>query len=632
MSRKPNDGYGPAMADGPEPLIAGQYRLVEEIGRGGFGVVWRARDERLRRDVAAKELFLPGYLAADQRRERRERSLREARSAARIVHPSAVTVYDVVEHDGCPWIIMELVAGRALSAVVRRHGPVPPRRAAEIGLAVLGALQSAHAAGVVHRDVKPANVLISDSRIVLTDFGIATIEGDPVLTNSGLVMGAPSYTAPERARGELAVPASDLWSLGATLFYAVEGKRPYAGANANAVFHAIVTGEPPVAWHAGRLAPVIAGLLRKDPRERMTADTAARLLREIIDAPPDSAVPDQAQRPATRRRHRRWPGVLAGIAAALVLAVVLVALVWPDPRPRQAETRKRQAAASPLLATLTGSPDGLSAVAFSRDGRTVATGGADGVVRLWDVPGRRQTRQLRASPYDLFAVAFSPDGRTLASAGYDRTVVLWDVTAGHRIKALPGRADAVSALAFSPDGRMLASSGADGVTLWRLGRGRPVRHLSEDGNALPVVAFGGRGLIVAGSRDLRLWPADGRSPATRLGGTGATIGAMALDPPGNVVACGGLDGLVRYWDTRTRKRLGTLAHGYSVHSLAISSDGRTLATAARDEITLWTLPAGRKTAVLHGHTDLVYALAFSPGGHILASASHDKTLRLWQTP
>ncbi|HEX2317289.1 MAG TPA: serine/threonine-protein kinase, partial [Thermomonospora sp.] len=286
------------MAAGPGLLIAGQYRLTEELGRGGFGVVWRARDERLHRDVAAKELFLPTYLGQDQRRERRRRSLREARSAARIVHPAAVTVYDVVEHDGCPWIIMELVEGRALNAVVREQGPLPPHRAARVGLAILGALGAAHAAGVVHRDVKPGNVLIGERRTVLTDFGIATIDGDPALTHSGFVMGAPAYTSPERARGEPAVPASDLWSLGATLFYAVEGHRPYSGANANATFHAILNGEPPVPAHAGPLTPVITGLMRKEISERLTAAQATIMLQRIIDSPETARhVPDPARVP-----------------------------------------------------------------------------------------------------------------------------------------------------------------------------------------------------------------------------------------------------------------------------------------------------------------------------------------------
>ncbi|MFB9839293.1 serine/threonine-protein kinase, partial [Actinoallomurus acaciae] len=263
-----------------ESLIAGQYLLIEQIGRGGFAVVWRARDDRLRRDVAAKQLFLPPHFTEEQRREHRERTFREARSAARLTHPGVVTVHDVVEHDGVPWIIMEFVPGRTLSQIIRMEGPMAPERAARIGLRVLDALRAAHARGVLHRDVKPSNVIAEDGRVVLGDFGIASTEGgdDDEITGTGIVMGAPSYTAPERARGVLAVAASDRWSLGATLFYAVEGRRAFSGPNANATFHAILTGEPAPARHAEPRRPVVDGLMRKDPGDRMTAEEAAELL------------------------------------------------------------------------------------------------------------------------------------------------------------------------------------------------------------------------------------------------------------------------------------------------------------------------------------------------------------------
>ncbi|HZE30604.1 MAG TPA: serine/threonine-protein kinase, partial [Actinoallomurus sp.] len=284
-----------------ESLIAGQYLLIEQVGRGGFAVVWRARDDRLQRDVAAKQLFLPPYFTDEQRREHRERTLREARSAARLAHPGVVTVHDVVEHDGVPWIIMEFVRGRTLGEIVRTDGPLTPARAAEVGLRLLDALCAAHAAGVLHRDVKPSNVIIGDRRVVLGDFGIARIEGDAELTESGIVMGAPAYTAPERARGEPAVAASDLWSLGATLFYAVEGRRAFCGPNPNATFHAILTCEPAPLRRAGPLAPVIEGLLRKDAAGRMGAAEAAELLADAAFA--HDRVPAPSHVPASFRRH-----------------------------------------------------------------------------------------------------------------------------------------------------------------------------------------------------------------------------------------------------------------------------------------------------------------------------------------
>src|SRR5215831_8506678 len=260
-------------------VVAGRYELLESVGHGAMGTVWRARDWRLDREVAAKEVRLPGPMTSHDRSVLRERALREARVAARLTHPGVVTVHDVIEAEGSPWIIMELVPSRSLSQVLAEDGPLSPARAAAMGVTMLEALGSAHAAGVVHRDVKPGNILITrDGRAVLTDFGIATLHGDPGLTQAGMVMATPGFCAPERIRGEPASPASDLWSLGATLYAAVEGRGPFEGqGSAMAILANIVHGDPPPAKSAGPLEPVITALMRRDPAVRPDA-TGARLL------------------------------------------------------------------------------------------------------------------------------------------------------------------------------------------------------------------------------------------------------------------------------------------------------------------------------------------------------------------
>ncbi|MFC5185281.1 serine/threonine-protein kinase [Actinomadura harenae] len=270
----------------PPKVIAGRYELLEVLGRGGMGAVWRARDRTLDREVAVKEVDLPPGLSGDQLRQVHERTFREARSAARLDHPGIVTVHDVVEEDGRPWIVMSLVRAPALDTVIGRQGrPLPPARVAAIGLDLLDALRHAHAAGVVHRDVKPGNVLVRDDRAVLTDFGIASIAGDETLTRTGVVVGSPAYLAPEQARHQKATPASDLWSLGATLYAAVEGRPPYKRDDVWGVMAALLADEPDPTRLAGPLTPVLAGLLQRDPDRRMGADEAERALRQVVQAP-----------------------------------------------------------------------------------------------------------------------------------------------------------------------------------------------------------------------------------------------------------------------------------------------------------------------------------------------------------
>ncbi|MFC4531806.1 serine/threonine-protein kinase [Sphaerisporangium dianthi] len=268
--------------EGQGRLVGRRYRLLSPVGRGGMGMVWHAHDVLLDRDVAVKELILPFGLDSAGKQVAHRRMLREARSAARLSHPGIVTVHDVVEEDGRPWIVMELVRAWSLEQAVRQSGPLPVVQAAEIGIRVLDALRHAHAAGILHRDVKPGNVLLTADRVVLTDFGIAAIEGDVTITQTGLLMGSPAYIPPERLQGRPITHAADLWSFGATLYAAVEGRPPYEGPDAVAVLGAVLTQEPNRPQRAGALLPVIEGLLRKNPADRMPAAQAADLLERVL--------------------------------------------------------------------------------------------------------------------------------------------------------------------------------------------------------------------------------------------------------------------------------------------------------------------------------------------------------------
>ena len=356
--------------DSAEPgrLLDGRYRLSEVIGHGGMGVVWRARDELLDRDVAVKEIIWPASLTEHERQTACRRATREAQMAARLNHHNVIRIYDIVEEDDHPWIVMELLPYRSLRDIVRDEGALNPAEAATVGLGILAALRAAHAEGIAHRDVKPANVLIGpEDRVVLTDFGIARPADTTTLTTAGVLIGSPSYIAPERARGGPSGAPGDLWGLGASLYAAVEGHPPFEREHVLAVLTAVVADDPEPATHAGPLWPVISGLLRKNPDERLGAAEADQLLRRVAAPAPaapaasepvptaafpaDAATEAPAAEPAPaepeaesapsassgpRRFHRPRAAVL-GVAALVVLAAaaIAVALVLTSSPQRQ---------------------------------------------------------------------------------------------------------------------------------------------------------------------------------------------------------------------------------------------------------------------------------------------------------
>jgi eukaryotic-like serine/threonine-protein kinase len=278
---------------GPQTrVVAGRYALSEVLGRGGMGTVWLATDRVLEREVALKEVTFSVDVTDEERRILRERTMREARAAARLDHPCVATVYDVVEEDGKPWLVMEHVSARSLQEILEEQGPLAPDAVARIGLDVLAALDAAHHAGIVHRDVKPANVLVGgNGHACLTDFGIATTTGDSSLTTHGALIGSPSYMAPERVNGEEPRPPVDLWSLGATLYAAVEGRPPFARGEAMATMMSVVSEHPAPMLRAGPLEPVLRGLLTKDPAARTTAGHARQQLAALLAGTPAGPTP-----------------------------------------------------------------------------------------------------------------------------------------------------------------------------------------------------------------------------------------------------------------------------------------------------------------------------------------------------
>ncbi|MFI2781868.1 serine/threonine-protein kinase [Streptomyces sp. ALB3] len=263
-------------------VVADRYRLLDPLGEGVASIVWRARDEVLGREVAVKEVRTPGGLPAADAERRHSRLVEEAWAAARVSHRNVVAVHDVVTQDSRPWIVMELIRGLSLSDVLEADGPLPPRRAARIGAEVLTALRGGHEAGVLHGDVRPGNVMLAnDGRVMLKGFGVTTADGPPAPTGSGEPAGTPEYRAPECARGPAPGPESDLWSLGVLLYAATEGRTPFGRGTPADTLRAVGGEEPPPLRRAGALAPVIEGLLHKDPAGRLAAGDAERRLRVL---------------------------------------------------------------------------------------------------------------------------------------------------------------------------------------------------------------------------------------------------------------------------------------------------------------------------------------------------------------
>jgi serine/threonine protein kinase len=392
-----------------ERLLAGRYRLHAVIGRGGMGAVWRARDELLNRDVAVKETIWPLEMDEAERETVRRRAVREAQMLARLHHPNVVGVYDFFEEDGRPAIVMELVPFRSLRDTVRDEGPLPSARVARIGLGVLAGLRAAHQAGVVHRDVKPANILLGpEDRIVLTDFGIAKAVDSPTLTTSGILIGSPSYLAPERARGEPAHAAADLWGLGASLYTAVEGKPPFERPGVLASLTAVVSEEPEPPLYAGPLEPVITGLLRKDPGTRLGAADAERMLQDALEqdtvgptadtgpavasepapsepeadteSPPPMAAASRPAAPVPRRTRRLWAGLIAVLGIAAIAAAVTAAIFRTSGhQPPKASARSSVRASATASAPASASPKPPSATSAPASS-SAAPGGAASTV------------------------------------------------------------------------------------------------------------------------------------------------------------------------------------------------------------------------------------------------------------
>ena len=655
-------------------LLRERYRLGSVLGEGGFGKVWRATDELIGRVVAVKELRPPAGLPAEGRELIARRALREARTAGQLSHPGVVAIHDVLpatEDDDAVYVVMELVDAPSLADLLDRGGPLPRERVAALAVRILEALAAAHRIGVVHRDVKPGNILVlPGDRVKLIDFGIAHAVDETRLTRDG-VTGSAGYLAPELLEGEDPTLAADLWSVGATLFHAVAGHGPFDRPAAAAVLHAVLYAELPAPPCDGPLGEVIAGCLVRDPAERLTGERALALLRPEATSPrpaePEPTVPPRkptvaatvpiGAKPATAPSR---PAMKLPVVFAIVGLVVALFVAWAvaNPGDRKPPVPAAALGALPGAKALSGENNVPQAVAFGPDGRVLLTG-VESAVQFWDLadpghprPAGRIPRPGLGGAYTVLA-AFRPDGRVVAVTD-EETVQLWssaDPAHPAPLGQFTTRAMCcvIDAVAFSPDGRTIAVSRRGTVALWNVADpARPVELGSTPQltgvSSARLLAFGpdGRTLVVA-QEDLG--PAlvlDVADPAriTTLSSTDpADTAAVAVRPDGRGFAIGKWDS-VQLWTTSVPARPAVPGaeqkHGYGVSTLAFGAAGRLLAVAGfTGTIGLWDVPDGGD-ATFKGEAQLPKAdridgVVVGPDGHLVASVTRDSNaISLWR--
>jgi WD40 repeat protein/tRNA A-37 threonylcarbamoyl transferase component Bud32 len=669
---------------GDQPRRLGKYELIEPVGVGSFGTVYKAHDSELDRTVAIKVPRV-NHLAA---KEDLERFLREARSVARLQHPSIVSVHEIGQWEQTPYLVIEFVQGSTLAEVLSSRRPAP-RQAAEWVAAVADALHYAHEMGVIHRDVKPANIMLDEKGTLrLMDFGLARRDtGDVTMTIDGQVLGTPAYMSPEQARGEShkVCGRSDVYSLGVILYQLLTGELPFRGTT-RMLLHQVLHDEPRRPRSLSHLVPrnletICLKAMAKEPGRRYaTARDMADDLRRFLKGEPIHARPiGRAER--LWRWSRRNP-VPAGLTAAVLLVFCLgfAGVTWNywqavtaredlewnlyllriDRAHREiladnlGEVQRLLAACpKPLRDWEWSYLDRLSrvdpvkpieagelivSIAFSPDGRRIAAAQEGGRIGIYDWESGNPFF-LDGHEKRVFSVAFQPQGKYLASAGADRKVILWNVHTGERVFTKSGHegryAGTAYAVAFSPDGRALAApSDEKTVTIWSVPDGSPVGELSGPSQMVGSVAFSPDGrLLAAGSFDstVTIWDVRTGDIQHTLDGHMRPISAVAFSPlDGRYVASASYDRLAKIWDVTTGEEVSKLSgHLGLVVGLAFSHDGKRLATVGHEDgvVKLWDSLTGQNVLSLKGNVG--HCVAISRDGWRLAASGTDGTIQLW---
>ncbi|HEY2841687.1 MAG TPA: serine/threonine-protein kinase [Pirellulales bacterium] len=615
-----------------------QFDVMRVLGRGGMGVVLEAFDSRLQRNVAIK--VLDPELAGDE--IARQRFCREARAAASISHENVVAVHQVEKagEEGLPYLVMQVINGESLEQRLTREGRLPLREIVRIGMQASHGLAAAHAQGLIHRDIKPGNILLEapQDRVKLTDFGLARVAEDVKLTRTGYVSGTPLYMAPEQALDEPTDHRADLFSLGAILYEMCAGHPPFTGNSVLVILRQIAdTKHRPLReidptipqW----LSETIDRLLAKKPADRI--QTAAELA-ELFDfhwalmKTTSEELPSVCQ-VAVKKRQRRNLLIASGVGASFLALGLLGGMFLAN--------RRGSAAIEPVstafpIAVLQANAGAVWSVSFDPTSKTVAMGVEDGKVRLWDLATQRITSTIDASRGAVWNARFAPNAELLATSGNDGQIKIWKPSQNEAIKTFKQN-HGVRGLAFAHDGKSLYAGDRDGeLRLWSLDADEPLAQAKQEGEIYAVaVSPDGETLAAAGNgKVVQLWNAKSLTPKISLEGHNGPINGLAFHPDGHQLASVGWDSKVRIWDVASGELLHTCSgHGGEIWGVAFSPDGSMLATGGFDgAVRVWNTEKGKLMATFLGHKAVIHTVAFNSDGKLLASGGRDGAVRVWE--
>lgn len=618
--------------DGSHLGSLANFNIVRVIGRGGMGVVLHALDTCLQRDVAIK--ILDPELSKDELAV--TRFCREARAAASISHENVVAVHQV-EHDedkDLPFLVMELISGESLEKKLEREGRLSLKEIVSIGMQTAAGLAAAHAKGLIHRDIKPGNILLEESglRVKLTDFGLARAAEDVRLTRSGLVAGTPLYMSPEQASGEELDARTDVFSLGVVLYELAAGEPPFAGKTPLAVLKRVAEAEPvPLRQRNPEIpewfAHIVGRMLAKKPADRFqSAREVADTLEHFWALLKSSETLACPKKKASVRK-----AVMLGTAAGLLtVALGAAAFVFLAP----ARDRPEDKIPEPLY-VFKSNAGALWSLALSKDGKNLAMGNNNGTVKFWDIAAGKVLWTIPAHKTPIWGLALSPKGDYLATGSDDGQAILWDLKTQEPVRTLANGVG-VRAVAFAPDGqRLLTGDRAGGVKVWDVHKGAKLIDKAAPTGLIGAVGYAPDGTTMAsagGDNTVTIWDAATGSPKLTLTGHESGVYGLAFAPNGRSLVTGSWDRTVRLWDLDSGNQLAKLeAHTQDVWSVAFNPEGTLFASAGEDQmVRVWNLATLKEAEVFRGSSGAILSVLFSPQPGLLVAGGKDGTARIWK--